>query len=108
MGGKLDGAIRDRQAQGGADRALDQTDFAAVGTHQFGGDRQSKPGAAGAGRALERFEQMRACLVRKAWSGVGNFHHHHRAFTPAGDANLIPQTAPAGPFAALPAGENCR
>ena len=90
MGGKLDGAIGNRQPQRGADRPFDQTDFAAVGAHQFSGDRKSKPGAAGTGRALKGLEQMRPRLFRKARSGIGNLDNHHRAFAAASNANLIP------------------
>src|ERR1700720_846560 len=90
MGGKLDGAIGNRQPQGRTDRALDQANFAAMGAHQFGGDRKAKSGAAGASRTLESFKQMRARVVGKTGAGVGNLDEHHRAFTAAGDANLIP------------------
>ena len=34
-----------------------------MGAHQLGRDGEPEPGAAGAGRALERLEQMRARLV---------------------------------------------
>src|SRR6202034_4806112 len=46
-------------------------------------------GTAGAGRALERLEQMGARLFRKARAGVGYFDHHHRALAAAGDADLV-------------------
>ena len=36
-----------------------------------------KPGAAGAGRALERLEQVRARLFRHARPGIGDFDHDH-------------------------------
>ncbi len=48
-----------------------------------------RPGAAGAGRALERLEQMRARRARKPGAGVGHLDHHHRALAPAGDADLV-------------------
>ena len=41
------------------------------------------------GRALERLEQMRARLVGNARPGVGDLDHHHAAFAPAGDADLV-------------------
>ncbi len=57
--------------------------------HELGGDRKPKPGAAGAGRTLERLEQMRARLFGKTGTGIGNLDHDHRAFTAAGDADLV-------------------
>ena len=89
MGGKLHGAIRNGEPQRRADRALDQTDFAAMRTHELGSDGKPEPGTAGAGRTLERLEQMRARLFGEAGAGVGNLDHDHRAFTTAGDADLV-------------------
>src|SRR5438874_9892297 len=86
---ELDGAVRDGDLEGGADRALNQGNLAAMGAHQLGGDRQPKPGAAGAGRALERFEQMDARLLGNSRPGIGHFDHHHGALPHAGDADLI-------------------
>ena len=60
MDGKIDGAVGNGEPQRRADRAFDQADVAAMGAHELGGDGEAKPGAAGAGRALERLEQMRA------------------------------------------------
>src|SRR5262249_3812973 len=59
-GVEIDRAVRDREAEGRADGAFDQADLAAVGAHQLGHDGKPEPDAAGAGRALEGFEQMRA------------------------------------------------
>src|SRR5207249_10586017 len=86
---EIDRAVRDREPEGRADGAFDQANFAAVGAHQFGDDGEPEPNTAGAGRALERFEQMRAGFLRKSRAGVGHLDHDHRAFAPAGDANLI-------------------
>src|SRR6516225_11925035 len=88
-GVEIDRAIRDRQAEGRADGAFDQADLAAVGAHQLGHDGEPEPDAAGAGRALERFEQMRAGLLREPWPGVGDLDQHHCALAPAGDADLV-------------------
>src|SRR5271156_4703615 len=86
---KLDGAIGNGEPQGRADRALDEADIAAMRAHQFGGDGEAEAGAAGAGRALERLEQMLARLRRKARPGIGHFDHDDRAFAAAGDADLV-------------------
>src|SRR5262245_47842324 len=59
-GVEVDRPIRDGQAEGRPDGAVDQADFAAVGAHQLGHDGEPEPDAAGAGRALEGLEQMRA------------------------------------------------
>ena len=48
-----------------------------------------KPGAAGARGALERLEHMGARLFGDARAGVGHLDHHHAAFAPAGDADLV-------------------
>ena len=60
---ELDRAVRDGDAEGRADGALDQLDLAAMGAHQLGRDGEAEAGAAGAGRALERLEQVRARLL---------------------------------------------
>src|SRR6185437_9022701 len=62
MGVELDRAIRNGEAEGRADGAVDKIDVAAMCAHQLGRDRETEAGAAGAGRALERFEQMLAGL----------------------------------------------
>src|SRR5215510_11927476 len=69
-GPQLDGAVRNGHPEGRPDGALDQPDLAAMSAHQLGRDRQAKAGAAGAVRALERLEQMRARLRGKAGTGV--------------------------------------
>src|SRR6516225_11808290 len=69
---EIDCAVRDREAEGRADSAFDQADLPAVGTHQLGHDGKPEPDAAGAGRALERFEQMRAGLLGESRPGVGD------------------------------------
>src|SRR6058998_1763000 len=48
---EIDRAVRDREAEGRADGAFDQANFAAVGAHQFGDDGEPEPYTAGAGRA---------------------------------------------------------
>jgi len=88
MGGKLDGAVGNGQPQRGADSALDQPDVAAMGANELSGDGKAQAGTAGAGRALERFEQMGSRLFREARAGVGHFDYHHRALAAAGDADL--------------------
>ena len=65
-GAQFHRAVGNSQAERRADGAFDQADLAAMGAHQFGGDGKAKPGAAGAGRALERLEQMRAAPCRKS------------------------------------------
>src|SRR5262249_54825484 len=55
-GVEIDRTIRDRQAEGRADGAFDQADFAAVGAHELGHDGEPEPDAACAGRTLEGFE----------------------------------------------------
>src|SRR5271154_6459320 len=89
MRGKLHGSVGDGQPQRRADSAFDQADVAAMRAHQFGGDGEAQPGAAAAGRALERLEQMRARLFREARAGIGHFDYRHRALAAAGDADLI-------------------
>src|SRR5260370_23051788 len=86
---EIDRAIRNRQAEGRADGAFDQADLAAVGAHQLGHDGEPEPDAAGAGRALEGFEQMRAGLLPESRAGVGDLDHHHRALAPARTPDLI-------------------
>src|SRR5262249_45409057 len=86
---QLDRAVRNDEPEGRPDRALDQADLAAVGAHELGRDPQPEPGAAGAVRALERLEHMRARLRRDARAGVGDLDHHHGALAPAGDADLV-------------------
>src|SRR5258707_11527960 len=86
---EIDRAVRDREAEGRPDGAFDEANLAAVRARQFGHDGKAEPDAAGAGRALERFEQMRARFLRKPGAGVGDLDHHHRALAPARDANLI-------------------
>ena len=56
----IDRAIRNGETERGADGAFDQADFTAMGAHQLGDNGKAEPGAACAGRALERFEQMGA------------------------------------------------
>src|SRR5262245_65430307 len=63
---EIDRAVRDREAEGRADGAFDQADLAAVGAHQLGHNGKPEADAAGAGRALERFEQMRAGFFGKS------------------------------------------
>src|SRR5262249_39245639 len=87
-GVEIDRAVRDREAEGRADGAFDQADLAAVGAHQLGHDGKPEPDAAGAGRALEGFEQMRARLLREPGAAVGDLDHHHRALAPAREADL--------------------
>src|SRR5204862_1706994 len=65
-------AVGDGQAEGRADGAFDQADLAAVRAHQLGDDREPEPDAAGAGRALERLEQMRAGFLRPSRTGIGD------------------------------------
>ena len=49
------------------DGAVDEVDLAAVRAHELGGDGEAEAGAAGAGRALECFEQvLRARLSRES------------------------------------------
>src|SRR5919108_509094 len=82
-------AVGDREAEGRADGAFDQTDLAAVRAHQLGDDGEPEPDAAGASRALEGFEQMRAGFLGEPWTGIGNLDHRHRTLAPPGDADLI-------------------
>src|SRR5579863_2404427 len=89
MGGKLDRAIGDGQPQRRSDGALDQADFAAMSANEFGGNGKPKTGAAGAGRALESFEQMGARLAGKTGAGIGHFDYHDGALAPAGNADLV-------------------
>ena len=63
-------AIRNRDPEGRADRAFHQMEIAAMGADQFGCDSQPEPGAAVAGRALERLEQMLAGLGGHARTGI--------------------------------------
>src|SRR5262245_10345628 len=86
---EIDRAVGDRNAERRADGAFDQTDLAPVRAHQFGDDGKSEPDAAGAGRALEGFEQMGAGLLREAGAGVGDLDHRHRTLAAPGDADLI-------------------
>src|SRR6516225_1945854 len=65
-GAELHRAVGDGQAQGRADRALDEADFAAMSPHQLRGDGEPETGPAGAGRALECLEQMLLRFARKA------------------------------------------
>src|SRR6266849_1064990 len=57
---ELDRAVRDGEAEGRPDGAFDQANLAAMRAHQLGHDGKPEADAAGAGRALERLEQMRA------------------------------------------------
>src|SRR5262245_62081445 len=66
---QLDRTVRDGHAEGCPDRALDQPDLAAMGADELGGDGEPEPGAAGAGRALKRLEQVRARLLGNAGAG---------------------------------------
>src|SRR5215470_2891461 len=59
---QVDRLVGDGEPEGGAERAVDQVDLAAMGADQLGGDGEAEPGSAGAGRALERLEQMLARL----------------------------------------------
>src|SRR6266508_5917040 len=86
---QLDRAVGDADAEGRADRALDQLDLAAMGAHQLGRDGEAEPGAAGPGRALERLEQVAARLVGDAGPGIRYFDHRHRALAPPVDADLV-------------------
>src|SRR5262249_38756112 len=86
---ELDRAVGDDDAKGRADGAFDQADLAARGAHQLGDDGEPGPDAAGAGRALERLEQVRARPLAEPGAGVGHLDHHHRALAPAGDAHLV-------------------
>jgi hypothetical protein len=86
---ELDGAVRDDDVERRPDGALGELDLAPMGAHQFGRDREAQPGAAGARRALEGLEQMLARLGGEAGAGVGDVDDHHRAFAPAGDADLV-------------------
>jgi len=58
-------AIGNGEPERRADGALDQADFAAMRVHEFGGDGEAETRAAGAGRALERLEQMPRAPCRK-------------------------------------------
>src|SRR5262249_33382396 len=86
---QLDRAVGDGQAERRADRAFDQPDLAAMGARERGGHREAEPGAAGAGRALERLEQMRARLLGNAGAGVRHLDLDHGALAPTGDADLV-------------------
>ena len=88
-GVELDRPVRDGEAEGRPDGALDQADLAAMGAHQLGHDGEPQPDAAGAGRALEGLEQMRAGALGEPRAGVGHLDHHHGALAPAGDADLV-------------------
>ena len=59
---EVDGAIRDADAEGGADGAFHQANLAAVRAHQLGDDGKAEADAAGARRAGKRLEQMFARL----------------------------------------------
>src|SRR5436305_1024639 len=86
---EFDCAIGDDDAERGADRAVDQPNLATMGADQLGRDRKPEPGAAAAGRPLERLEQMRARSFAHTGSCVGHFDHRDGALAPAGDAQLI-------------------
>src|SRR5262245_8782487 len=86
---QIDRAVGDGEAEGRPDGALDQADLAAMGAHQLGGDGEAEAGAAGAGRALKRLEQVGPRLLRQARSGVRHLDHHHCALAAAGDADLV-------------------
>src|SRR2546421_3506345 len=81
--------VRDREPERRADGAFDQPDFAAMRAHQLGHDGEPEAHAAGAGRALEGLEQMRAGFLRQPRAGIGDLDHRHRTLAPAGDADLI-------------------
>jgi len=64
-------AIRDFDAELGADRGLfHKRNGAAMGEHQFAGDRKAEPRAARAGGAAEGGEEVLAGFLRHARAGV--------------------------------------
>src|SRR6185437_9100165 len=81
-------AVRNDDAEGGADGALDELNMAVMGADQFGGDREPEPAAAGPAAALERLEQMVARLLRHARTGIGHFEDRDRPLASTTDANL--------------------
>src|SRR5437868_13974079 len=83
-GAELDRAVRDDDAEGRADGAVDQADLAAMGADQLGRDRKAKSRAAAACRALKCLEQMRARSVIHTRPGVGHLDHRDGALAPAG------------------------
>src|SRR5260370_4460621 len=89
--------VRDGDPEGGADGTFHQMDVAAMGTDQFGGDREPEPAAAGPAYRLERLEQMFAGLCGDAGAGVGDLDDRDRAFAAPGDANLHAGGVAAGP-----------
>src|SRR5262249_56917393 len=84
-----DRPIWNNEAEGGADGAVAQRDLSIMGTHQLGHDREAEPDAAGAGRTLERLEQVSARLLGQSRAGVRDLDHRHRTLAPAGDADLV-------------------
>src|SRR6516164_8261098 len=86
---KLDRPVRNLDAEGGADGSVHQVDLAAMGAHQLGGDGEAEAGAAGAGRALERLEQMGPRAFGEARPGIGHLDDGDGALAPPGDADLI-------------------
>src|SRR4029077_11758816 len=76
---EFDGAVRDDDVERRPDGAFGEADLAPMGAHELGRDGETQPGAAGARRALECFEQMLARLGGEAGPGVGDLDHHHRA-----------------------------
>src|SRR5580692_2827785 len=82
-------AVGNRDPEGGADGALDQVDFAAMGADQFGRDRKPEPAAAGPAGGLERLEQMVAGFGGHAGAGVGHLDDRDRALAAAGDPDLL-------------------
>ena len=60
-----------------------------MGTHQFGGNGQTQPGAAGPRGALKGLEQMGPRPFRDPWTGVGHLDDDHAALTAARDTDLV-------------------
>jgi hypothetical protein len=63
---ELDRAVGNGEPEGRPDGAFDEADLAAVGAHELGRNRKAEPGAAGAGRALERLERASTDCISRA------------------------------------------
>src|SRR5690242_6577506 len=86
---ELDGAVRNRQPECCPDGTVNEADRAAVSTHEFGGDGETKARSAGSGRALEGLKQVRARLFGETRPSIRNFDDNYRPFAPSREADLV-------------------
>ena len=83
------GAVRNDDAEGGAERAFQEPDLAAMRAHELGRDHEAEARAAAACRALKRLEQVRAGAFGQAGPCIGHLQHDDRALAAADDADLV-------------------